>query len=54
MMAEVLERKCVVCGGALQITVNKDKTYSGGHYFDFKDLGGEYWECDDCYKEWPK
>ncbi|TXT54411.1 MAG: hypothetical protein BAJATHORv1_70111 [Candidatus Thorarchaeota archaeon] len=45
----IITRKCVVCGNELKITVNKDQTYSGGHYFGVL-FGSEYWECDTCYE----
>lgn len=28
-----LIRKCLVCGKRLNIKLNKDRTYAGGHYF---------------------
>jgi hypothetical protein len=47
------ERMCVICGKALKITVKDDKSYSGGHFFNFdgikKNGEGEYWECNMCY-----
>ena len=49
-----MKRNCAICGEQLSIIVNDDKSYSGGHYFDLNELGAEYWECDACYKEWPK
>lgn len=29
----IIQRDCTVCGEPLQITVNVDGTYEGGHYF---------------------
>lgn len=30
---KLLIRKCLVCDKKLKIKLNKDKTYTGGHYF---------------------
>ncbi len=29
----VLKRDCLICGKEIKIRLNKDRTYSGGHYF---------------------
>jgi len=50
-----LKKRCVVCGKKLNILVNKDKTYAGGHYYGepFVREGkkAEYWECEKCNSE---
>ena len=33
MTPEKINRKCIVCGKDLEIMVDKDGTYHGGHYF---------------------
>jgi hypothetical protein len=54
MVERILARNCVKCRAKLEIKVNADNTYTGGHYFGlmFKDTEYEveYWECDACYK----
>ena len=52
-----MKRTCAICGKQLIILVAGNKTYSGGHFFGKMNLGNEqaeYWECDDCFVEWPK
>ena len=48
-------RRCVVCGKAIEIIINEDETYLGGHYFGRlftgKNEKAEYWECDSCFNE---
>ncbi len=51
-----MEKMCVICGKKLGITLYKDKSYRGGHYFGKiiprkGKTDGEYWECDKCYRE---
>jgi len=48
-----LKRTCVICGKPLQILLNEDLSYSGGHYFFGKadGLEAEYWECDECFNK---
>ena len=50
-----LVRFCVICEKRLQIIVNLDKTYNGGHFFGKIELDknkkAEYWECDNCYAD---
>jgi DNA-directed RNA polymerase subunit RPC12/RpoP len=46
-----MKRTCAVCGKEIEITVNKDKTYTGGHYFGELLKDAEYWECNKCYME---
>ena len=48
-----MKRKCVVCGKQLNITVNANKSYSGGYFFGViqNDTSSEYWECEECYKK---
>ena len=48
-----LKRMCVDCGKPLQIIVNEDLSYTGGHYFFGKADGpeNEYWECDVCFNK---
>jgi len=49
-----IKRKCLCCGKELIITINKNKTYSGGNYFFKLKIPGEkktieHWECDECF-----
>lgn len=48
-----IERTCVICGKTLQIVVEDDFSYTGGHYFFGKADGveSEYWECDECFNK---
>lgn len=48
---KVLDRQCAICNKPLKIIVNDDKSYTGGHFWNFGERFGEYWECDDCYNE---
>ena len=50
-----LDRKCVICGRQIRVTLYTDNTYRGGHYFSFEDKKPknptlEYWECATCYR----
>lgn len=49
-----MKRDCALCGKEIKITVNEDKSYSGGHYFGRMIEDHEYWECDKCYNSWEK
>ena len=43
-----MKRNCAICDKTLEITVNNDKTYSGGHFYgEVADI--EFWECDVCH-----
>ncbi len=48
-----ISRDCVVCGKKISILVNKNRTYTGGHFFGKLNIGkrkkAEYWECNRCY-----
>ena len=48
---EKLEKKCVICGGRINVIHYADRTYRGGHYFGKLLNNGkdEYWECPKCY-----
>lgn len=49
-----LKRTCVICDKPLQIIVNEDLSYTGGHYFGsikVNDDEDEYWECDACFNK---
>lgn len=49
---KTLERSCANCGVDLDVTLYKDGTYDGGHFFDVAfDEYGELWECGDCFDE---
>ena len=45
-----MKKECSICSESFNITVNDDRSYSGGHYFG-KVTGIEYWECDACYNK---
>ena len=59
----IIERDCMECGKTIEITVYKNDTYEGGHYFGKftvrdEDSGGEYqktgeWEEHDVV-EWTE
>ena len=55
-MNREMERQCIICGETLNITVNEDGKYTGGHYFSGKKDGAEneYWECDSCFCDKPE
>jgi len=42
-------RRCSICGKEIEILVKDDGSYDGGHFFGDLD-GNEYWECDECYR----
>lgn len=50
-MAVTMKRFCAVCSKHLEIVVQEDGSYTGGRHWAFNTswLGGEYWECDECY-----
>lgn len=52
IMMHQIERKCAICGKLLQIVVQEDLLYTGGHYFGkIVPFDAEYWECDDCFNK---
>lgn len=48
---KVTIRNCSICSKKITVSINADKTYTGGHYFGTLGKSAEYWECDECYEQ---